>query len=148
VRGGDEVKRRCLKGEEESDCEEEEGEEEEEEEEEACLSIRVSAPRLGGASEPDVVLRGVVDVELDRSTTTKREALGRSGVIIGAVGVVVVEGLVATLVSTFLERIVRACLRSGVVNLMGGLLSGGVEGSAVAAGLDFGGSGDCLAPLR
>lgn len=126
---GEEVRRSCLKGEEERSCEEGDVVVVEEGDEDWVLrSMRVSSPRLGGASEPEVVLRGLDDVATNRSATRKRVALGRSGVV----GLRVVESVVAVaaveLPVLSLARCLSVRLRCGVANLMGGLLIGGVEG--------------------
>lgn len=116
-----------MKGEEERSWEEEGVVVAEGEEEWVLRSMRVSSPRLGGASEPEVVLRGLDDGAANRSATRKRVALGRSGVV----GFGVVESAVAVAVGLpvlSLARCLSVRLRCGVANLMGGLLIGGVEG--------------------
>jgi hypothetical protein len=117
-----------LKGEEERSCEEEDVVAAEGEEDWVLRSMRVSSPRLGGASEPEVVLRGLDDGAANRSATRKRVALGRSGVVgFGAVESAVAVAAVGLPVLS-LARCLSVRLRCGVANLMGGLLIGGVEG--------------------
>jgi hypothetical protein len=113
-----------LNGEEDRICDEDG--EDDGEDEEPLRSFRVSSPKLGGASEPEVVLRGEEVVAANRSLIRNREALGLSGVAGCAVVVVVV--CVAEVGLLSLARCLSARPRWGVANLIGGLLTGGVVG--------------------